>query len=94
MKRTFLEKFFPISKTIFIRKEICGIRKQSRKTLYQFNKLRATYPLHQINEQLLFYYFYEGLMLMDRSMIDTTSGGVLMDKTPTISKNFDFQYGM
>ncbi|RDX94244.1 hypothetical protein CR513_23397, partial [Mucuna pruriens] len=87
MKRMFLEKFFPASRTVTIWKEICGIRQHSRETLHEywerFNKLCATCPHHQINEQLLIQYFYEGLMMMDRNMIDATSGGKLMDKTPT-----------
>ncbi|KAH9659732.1 hypothetical protein KPL70_023966 [Citrus sinensis] len=32
-------------------------------------------PQHQISDQLLIQYFYEGMSLMDRSMIDTASGG-------------------
>ncbi|RDY00243.1 hypothetical protein CR513_16600, partial [Mucuna pruriens] len=90
MKRTFLEKFFLekfflASRTTSIRKEICGIRKHTRETLHEywerFNKLYATCPHHQISEQLLIQYFYEGLSMMDRSMIDAASGGALMDKT-------------
>ena len=85
MKRKFLENFFPTSRTTFIWKEICGIWQQPRETLYEylerFNKLCASCPHHQINEQLLIQYFYEKLMLMDRSMIDAASGGALMDKT-------------
>ncbi|RDX82295.1 hypothetical protein CR513_36931, partial [Mucuna pruriens] len=87
MKRMFLEKFFPASKTTTIKKEIYGIRNHHGETLHEywerFNKLCATCPHHQINEQLLIKYFYEGLSMMDRSMIDATSGGSLMDKTPT-----------
>ena len=41
----------------------------------------ATCSQHQINEQLLIRYFYEGLMLMDRSMIDVANRGALMEKT-------------
>ncbi|RDX84629.1 hypothetical protein CR513_34294, partial [Mucuna pruriens] len=85
MKRTFLEKFFPISRTVSIRKEICGIRQHTRETLHEywerFNKLCATCPHHQINEQLLIRYFYEGLSMMDKSMIDASSREALMDKT-------------
>ncbi|RDX92495.1 hypothetical protein CR513_25365, partial [Mucuna pruriens] len=36
---------------------------------------------------LLIQYFYEGLMMMDRSMIDAVSGGALMDKMPTVVKH-------
>ncbi|RDX80723.1 hypothetical protein CR513_38697, partial [Mucuna pruriens] len=43
--------------------------KHSRETLHEywerFNKLCATCPHHQISEQLLIQYFYEGLMMMD-----------------------------
>ncbi|RDY07838.1 hypothetical protein CR513_07995, partial [Mucuna pruriens] len=57
MKRTFLEKFFPESRTASIWKEICGIWQYTRETLDEywerFNKLCATYPHHHINEQLL-----------------------------------------
>ncbi|RDY01469.1 hypothetical protein CR513_15198, partial [Mucuna pruriens] len=41
-----------------------------------------------INEQLVIQYFYEGLTMMDRSMIDAASGGALMDKTPTVARHF------
>ncbi|RDX91652.1 hypothetical protein CR513_26336, partial [Mucuna pruriens] len=87
----FLEKFFPASRTALIRKEICSIRQHTGKTLYEywerFNKLCATCPYHQISKQLLIQYFYERLMLMDKSMIDVASGGALMDKTPTAARN-------
>ncbi|RDY14636.1 hypothetical protein CR513_00288, partial [Mucuna pruriens] len=73
MKRIFLEK------------------KHSNETLHKywerFNKLCVTYPHHQISAQLLIQYFYEGLMMMDRNMIDPTSDGALMDKTPTATRN-------
>ncbi|RDX72984.1 hypothetical protein CR513_47466, partial [Mucuna pruriens] len=81
-----------------IRKEICGIRQHAGETLHEywkkFNKLCATCPHHQISEQLLIQYFYEGLMLMDRSMIDAASGETLMDKTPVATRHliYDKQY--
>jgi hypothetical protein len=40
----------------------------------RFKKLCASCPHHQISEQLLIQYFYEGLLPTDRSMIDATSG--------------------
>ncbi|RDY08759.1 hypothetical protein CR513_06989, partial [Mucuna pruriens] len=87
MKRMFLEKFFLASKIASIRKEIYGIRRHSGEILYEFNKLCATCPHHQISEKLLIQYLYEGLMLMDRSMIDVASGGALMDKTLVVARN-------
>ncbi|RDX74446.1 hypothetical protein CR513_45804, partial [Mucuna pruriens] len=84
-------KIFPASRTATIRKEICGIRQHTGETLHEywerFNKLCATCPHHQISEQLLIQYFYEGLSMMDRSMIDAASGGALMDKTPVAARH-------
>ena len=86
MKKLFLEKCFPASKVVNIRKKICGIRQLNGESLYEywewFKKLCASCPHHQISEQLLIQYFYEGLMPMERSMIDAASGGALVDKTP------------
>ncbi|KAF1868111.1 hypothetical protein Lal_00018627 [Lupinus albus] len=47
-----------------------------------FKRLCASYPHHQISEQLLLQYFYEGLNNMDKSIIDASSGGALGDMTP------------
>ncbi|RDY10454.1 hypothetical protein CR513_05023, partial [Mucuna pruriens] len=52
-----------------------------------FNKLYATCQHHQISEQLLVQYFYEGLAMMDRNMIDAASGGAFMGKTPTTARH-------
>ncbi|KAH9782757.1 hypothetical protein KPL71_009045 [Citrus sinensis] len=87
LKKQFLEKYFPASRAANIKKDICGIRQLPGETLYEywerFKQLCASSPQHQISDQLLIQYFYEGLLLMDRSMIDAASGGVLVNKTPT-----------
>ena len=44
-------------------------------------------PHHQIPDQLLIQYFYEGLMPIDRSIIDAASGGALVDKTPGAARH-------
>ncbi|XP_051143996.1 uncharacterized protein LOC127260322 [Andrographis paniculata] len=86
MKKKFLEKYFPASRAAILRKEICGIKQQSGETLHEywerFNKLIIKCPQHQIPPQLLIQYFYDGLSLMDRNIIDAASGGVLVNKTP------------
>ncbi|XP_027185158.1 uncharacterized protein LOC113783270 [Coffea eugenioides] len=82
----FLEKFFPASRAASLRKEICSIKQYSGESLYdyweRFNKLCTRCPQHQISEQLLIQYFYEGLQPTDRSIIDAASGGALANKTP------------
>ncbi|XP_024042784.1 uncharacterized protein LOC127900647 [Citrus sinensis] len=91
MRQLFLEKYFPASKAGNIRKEICGIRQYNGEPLYdyweRFKKLCASCPHHQISDQLLIQYFYEGLLPMDSSMIDAASGGALVDKTPEATRN-------
>ncbi|OMO51715.1 Retrotransposon gag protein [Corchorus capsularis] len=86
LKKLFLEKFFPAHKASNLRKEICGIKKRPRETMHEywerFKTLCASCPNHQINEQLLIQYFYEGLLPFDRSSIDSESGGAFIDKTP------------
>ncbi|RDY04639.1 hypothetical protein CR513_11630, partial [Mucuna pruriens] len=65
MKRMFLEKFFPTSRTTTIKKEIYRIRQHFGETLHEywerFNKLCLT--------------------MMDPSMIDVAISGALLDKT-------------
>jgi len=91
LKRVFLEKFFPTSRTTAIRKDISGIRQLSGESLYEywerFKKFCASCPHHQIFEQLLLQCFYEGLSNIERSMIDAASGGVLGHMTPTEARN-------
>ncbi|XP_027166394.1 uncharacterized protein LOC113766399 [Coffea eugenioides] len=86
LKKKFLEKFFPASRAASLRKEICGIKQYPEKSLYdyweRFNKLCTRCPQHQISEQLLIQYIYEGLQSSDRSIIDVASGGALANKTP------------
>ncbi|XP_021715002.1 uncharacterized protein LOC110682970 [Chenopodium quinoa] len=87
MEKVFLERFFPASRIGSIRKEICGIRQNNNESLYEywqrFNRFCSSCPQHQISEQLLIQYFYEGLLPNERGMIDASSGGALVDKTPT-----------
>nr|XP_027077163.1 uncharacterized protein LOC113700934 [Coffea arabica] len=86
LKKKFLEKFFPASRAASLRKEICGIKQYPGESLYEywdrFNKLCTRCPQHQISEQLLIQYFYEGFQSTDRSIIDAASGGALANKTP------------
>nr|XP_027060870.1 uncharacterized protein LOC113687466 [Coffea arabica] len=86
LKKKFLDKYFPASRAASLRKEICGIKQHPGKSLYEywvrFKKLCNKCPQHQISEQLLIQYFYEGLLFRDRSIIDIASGGALVNKTP------------
>ncbi|KAM1067456.1 hypothetical protein FF1_022698 [Malus domestica] len=90
MKRAFLEKFFPTSRIILVRKKISGIQQdegESFPTYYErFKSLVASCPQHQMKEELLLQYFYEGLLPLERQMLDASAGGALVDKTPMAAK--------
>ncbi|CAN6711717.1 unnamed protein product [Malus baccata var. baccata] len=90
MKRAFFEKFFPTSRVILLRKRISGIQQEegeSFPTYYErFKSLVASCPQHQMKEELLLQYFYEGLLPIERQMLDASVGGALVDKTPTAAK--------
>ncbi|CAN6583756.1 unnamed protein product [Malus baccata var. baccata] len=90
MKRAFLEKFFPTSRIILLRKKISGIQQEegeSFPTYYErFKSLVASCPQHQMKEELLLQYFYEGFLPLERQMLDASAGGALVDKTPMAAK--------
>ncbi|CAN6554949.1 unnamed protein product [Malus baccata var. baccata] len=90
MKRAFLEKFFPTSRVIFLRKRISGIQHnqgESFPTYYEcFKTFVASCPQHQMKEELLIQYFYEGLLPIERQMLDASTGSVLVDKTLVAAK--------
>ncbi|KAM2515605.1 hypothetical protein TB1_027165 [Malus domestica] len=90
MKRAFLEKFFPTSRVILLCKRINGIQQnqgESFPTYYErFKTLVASCLQHQMKEKLLLQYFYEGLLLIERQMLDASVGGALVDKTPMAAK--------
>ncbi|KAJ9542794.1 hypothetical protein OSB04_029300 [Centaurea solstitialis] len=87
MARLFLDKLFPASRAANLRREICSIKQRDVETLHEywerFKHLCVSCPQHGISEQLLLQYFYEGLLPMDRKMIDAASGGAMFNKTPT-----------
>ena len=86
MVRLFLDKFFPASRAANIRREICGVKQRDTENLHEywerFKQLSANCPQHGISEQLLIQYFYEGFLPMEKKMMDATSGGAIVNKTP------------
>jgi hypothetical protein len=85
LKNLFLEKYFPSSRATPIRKEIRGFRQVYSESLAEYWK-RFKFPQHQITEHLPVQYFYEGLLPMDRIILDASSGRALVDKTPAATR--------
>ncbi|XP_034217638.1 uncharacterized protein LOC117629223 isoform X2 [Prunus dulcis] len=81
----FLQKFFPAQRTRKIRKEIVEIQQLDGEPFHEYweryKKLLNSCPDHNIPEWHLMHTFYEGLLDLDRMIVDATSGGSLMNKT-------------
>ncbi|KAM2242343.1 hypothetical protein ACFX1S_009315 [Malus domestica] len=90
MKSAFLEKLFPTSRVILLRKRISGIQQnqgESFPAYYEhFKTLVASCPQHQMKEELLLQYFYEELLPIERQMLDALAEEALVDKTPVAAK--------
>ncbi|KAM2352072.1 hypothetical protein ACFXTH_006795 [Malus domestica] len=90
MKQAFLEKFFPTFRVILLRKRISGIQQnqgESFPTYYEhFKTLVASCPQHQMKEELLLQYFYEGFLPIECQMLNASARGALVDKTPMAAK--------
>lgn len=86
MKSEFLTKYFPASKVTLMRKQITGVQQGADESFcpfYQrFKALVASCPSHGIKESNLLQYFYEGLLPLERQLLDASSGGSFVDKTP------------
>ncbi|KAM1024702.1 hypothetical protein ACFX2C_037957 [Malus domestica] len=86
----FLEKFFPTFRVILLRKRISGIQENqgaSFPTYYErFKTFVASCLQHQMKEELLLQYFYEGFLPIEHQMLNASTGGALVDKTPMAAK--------
>ncbi|KAK4270766.1 hypothetical protein QN277_019538 [Acacia crassicarpa] len=85
LKKLFLERYFPASRTTSIRKDISRCQQIVGETLYEylerFKALCASCPHHQIADTLLIEYFHEGLLPLERELLDSAAGGGLLDLT-------------
>ncbi|CAN6686362.1 unnamed protein product [Malus baccata var. baccata] len=90
MKQAFLETFFPTLRVILLRKRISVIQQSHRESFpayYEcFKTLVASCLQHQMKEELLLQYFYEGLLPIERQMLDASEKGALVDKTSVAAK--------
>ncbi|WVZ03026.1 hypothetical protein V8G54_023832 [Vigna mungo] len=87
MQQMFLNRYFPVAKSISIKREITSIMQFQEESLAEycerFSNLCTTCPDHQISEPRLLVYWYEGLLYKDKVLVDAATRGPLLDKTPT-----------
>ncbi|KAM1306647.1 hypothetical protein ACFX2H_009003 [Malus domestica] len=90
MKRAFLEKFFPTSRVILLRKRISGIQQnqgESFPTYYErFKTLVASCPQYQMKEELLLQHFYEVFLPIERQMLDALYPKQIAVQNQTLSQ--------
>ncbi|GMI90914.1 hypothetical protein HRI_002760700 [Hibiscus trionum] len=90
LSRVFLDRYFPAAKGTELRRSILSIQQMHDESLYdyweRFKKLCASCPQHGLSEQTLLQYLYEGMLPMDKKMVDAASGGALVNMTPTAAR--------
>lgn len=85
MRDTFLDKYFPTAVANDLKKEISNVLQDDGETFYEylqrFNKLVADCPQHGYPEEQLLVHFHSGLKPSDKNMVNSASGGSLLNKT-------------
>ncbi|XP_050117637.1 uncharacterized protein LOC126595360 [Malus sylvestris] len=86
LSKKFLSKFFPARRTNALINEIMSFRQQEGEQFHEswerYKDLFLQCPHHGFNTWQKVHYFYKGLNSQCRSLVDSTVGGTLMDKTP------------
>ncbi|CAM8956945.1 unnamed protein product [Rhodiola kirilowii] len=86
MQRKFMDKYYSHSKAAQIRKELSMLRQGRGETLFdyleRFRQLEESYPDHGIPQRMLLEYFMDGMILMERRMLDASAQGSILDMYP------------
>ena len=90
MEIIFLEKYFPTSRVVVVRREIYGIKQLEGETLSEYwerlNKLYVSCPQYQMHEHSLIQHFYEGMSSSNRQWADAASRGSFLDQLPQTAR--------
>ena len=84
MRRAFLARFFPPSKTAKLRDQITRFNQKDGESLYdaweRFKEMLRICPHHSLEKWLIVHTFYNGLSYTTKMTVDATAGGALMNK--------------
>ncbi|KAL2925165.1 RNA chaperone ProQ, partial [Bienertia sinuspersici] len=87
--KTFLARFYPLSKTVEISSNILNLKDQKDESLYDawehFKALLRACPRHNMGNWLQLHSFYNGLSKQNKITLDVGVGGPIMLKDPTTS---------
>ncbi|KAJ9128830.1 hypothetical protein P3X46_034434, partial [Hevea brasiliensis] len=85
LSQAFLAQYFPPSKTTKLRNELTSFRLRDDESLYEawerYKDLQRRCPHHGIPKWMLVQHFYNGVSPANRSIIDASSGGDLLEKS-------------
>ncbi|CAM8890413.1 unnamed protein product [Rhodiola kirilowii] len=86
MQRKFMDKYYSHSKAAQIRKELSMLRQGRGETLFdyleRFRQLEESCPNHGIPQRMLLEYFMDGMILMERRILDASAQGTILDMYP------------
>jgi len=89
MRRAFLTRFFPPSKTAQLRVRLYQFAQKDGESLYdaweRFKQMLRLCPNHGLDKWLIIHTFYNGLLYTTKIYLDATASGALMNKTYTIA---------
>ncbi|CAJ2663009.1 unnamed protein product [Trifolium pratense] len=84
LKKVFLARYFPPSKTAMLRAQINGFKQKDNESLFEawerYKDMIRLCPYHGLENWLIIHTFYNGLLYNTRMTIDAAAGGALMDK--------------
>ncbi|CAJ2644607.1 uncharacterized protein LOC123896171 [Trifolium pratense] len=84
LKKVFLARYFPPSKTAMLRAQINGFKQKDNESLFEawerYKDMIRLCPYHGLENWLIVHTFYNGLLYNTRMTIDAAAGGALMDK--------------
>ncbi|CAM8994124.1 unnamed protein product [Rhodiola kirilowii] len=86
LQRKFMDKYYSHSKAAQTRKELSMLRQGRAETLFdyleRFRHLEESCPNHGIPQRMLLEYFMDGMVLMERRMLDASAQGSILDMYP------------
>jgi len=84
MRRAFLARFFPPSRTAQLRAKLYQFTQNQGESLYdaweRFKEMFRLCPHHGLEKWLVIHTFYNGLLYVTKMTIDAAVGGALMNK--------------
>ncbi|CAM8956593.1 unnamed protein product [Rhodiola kirilowii] len=83
MQGKFLDKYYPATKAMHVRRQLQDIRQEPNETMYdyleKFNHLERSCCTLGLPEKLIIEYLINGLTELDKKLLDASAGGSMMN---------------